>query len=71
MLEQFMKSCSLCEGPRLEQGKSERSPPPAEEGAAEETCDEQTTTPLPHPPVPLRGGGREFGSKIIPGRREG
>jgi len=32
----------------LEQGKSVRSPPPEEEGAAETTCDELTTTPLPH-----------------------
>ena len=41
----------------LEQGKSVRSPPPEEEGAAETMCDELTTAPFPHPPAPL--GGRE------------
>ena len=35
--------------PTLEQGKSVRSPPPEEEGAAETTCDELTTTPIPVP----------------------
>jgi len=39
----------------LEQGKSVRSPPPEEEGAAETTCDELTITPIPCPPAPLRG----------------
>jgi len=39
----------------LEQGKSVRSPLPEEEGAAETTCDELTTTPIPHPPVPFGG----------------
>ena len=39
--------------PTLEQGKSVRSPPPEEEGAAETTCDELTTTPIPRPPAPL------------------
>jgi len=34
----------------LEQGKSVRSPPPEEEGAAETTCDELTVTPIPRPP---------------------
>jgi len=33
----------------LEQGKSVRSPPPEEEGAAETTCDELTVTPIPCP----------------------
>ena len=39
---------------RLEQGKSEESYP-EEEGAAETTCDELTTTPIPHPPALLEG----------------
>ena len=39
----------------MEQGKSVRSPPPEEEGAAETTCDELTTTPIPRPPAPLGG----------------
>ncbi|GAB0186401.1 hypothetical protein GRJ2_001105400 [Grus japonensis] len=43
------------EEPTLEQGKRARSHPPEEEGAAETTCDELTTTPIPHPPVPLWG----------------
>jgi len=40
---------------RLEQGKSVRSPPPEEGGAAETTCDELTITPVPRPPVTLEG----------------
>jgi len=39
----------------LEQGKSVRSLPPEEEGVAETMCDELTVTPIPCPPVPLRG----------------
>jgi len=39
----------------LEQAKSEMSPTPKEEGAAETKCDELTLTPIPHSPVPLRG----------------
>jgi len=39
----------------LEQGKSVRSPPPEGEGAAETTCDELTTAPIPHLPEPLGG----------------
>jgi len=38
----------------LQQGRSVRSPPLAEEGAAE-TCDKLTVTPIPHPPMPLGG----------------
>lgn len=38
----------------LEQGKSVRSPAPEEEGTAE-TCDELTTTPIPHPLHHRRG----------------
>ena len=47
------KTVSHDKDPTLEQGKSVRSPPPEEEGAAETTGDELTTTPIPHPPVPL------------------
>jgi len=39
----------------LEQGQSVRSPPLEGQGAAETMCDELTVTPIPHPPVPLRG----------------
>jgi len=48
-----------------------RSRPHEKEGAAETTCDELTTTPIPHPPAPLGGGGREMGVKLSPRRREG
>jgi len=41
--------------PALKQGKSVRSHPPEEEGAAETTCDELFTTPIPCLPVLLRG----------------
>ena len=41
----------------LEQGNDERSPPPEDEEAAETMCAELTVTPIPRPPVPLRGGG--------------
>ncbi|KAM9590910.1 uncharacterized protein ACIBXB_005942 [Morphnus guianensis] len=42
-----------------------------EEGMAETICDELTTNHIPHPPVPLGGGGREFGSKVELGKKEG
>ena len=63
-LEQFVKNCSPWEGlttvcrgrdPTLEQGKSVRSPPPEEEGAAETTWDELTATHIPRLPAPLGG----------------
>jgi len=55
----------------LEQGQSVRSPPPEEKGAAETTCDELTVTPISCPPALLRGGEREMGVKLSPGRRRG
>ena len=56
----------------LDQGKSVRSPPPEEEGEAETMCDELTATPVPRPPVALRGKEVEdSGAKLSPGRREG
>ena len=56
----------------LEQGKSVRSPPPEEEGAAETTCDELTQTPIPRPPVLLRGEELErIRSKVKPGKKGG
>jgi len=39
----------------LEQGKSVRSPLPEEEGVAQTTCDELTTTPIARTLAPLRG----------------
>ncbi|KAK4821782.1 hypothetical protein QYF61_002198 [Mycteria americana] len=63
MLEQFVKNCSPWEGLTLEKflkdcllsvephaGAGEER---EEEGAAESTCDELTTTPISSPPVPL------------------
>ena len=47
-----------------------RSPPPEEEGAAETRCEEPTPTHIPCSPAPLRGGGREFGSGVEPGRKD-
>jgi len=41
--------------PMLEQGKSVRSPPPEEKGAAETRCDELTATPFPIPLCHLWG----------------
>ena len=55
----------------LEQGKSVMSPAPEEDEAAEITCDELTVNPIPHPPVPLGGLGREFGSEVVPGKKGG
>jgi len=53
----------------LEQGQSVRSPPPKEEGAAETTCDELTTAPIPRPPAPLRGRWERNGSEAEPGKK--
>ena len=55
----------------LEQGQSVSSPPPEEEGAAETMCDELTTTPIPRPPVLLRGEEVEAGSEVEPGNEGG
>jgi len=51
----------------LELGKSVRSPPSEQEGAAETTCNELTITPIPC----SGGGGKETRVKLSPGRREG
>ncbi|KAK4828526.1 hypothetical protein QYF61_026948 [Mycteria americana] len=54
----------------LKQGKSMRSPPPEEEGAAETPHYELTTTLIPHPPVLLRGKKEEkIRSKVKPGKK--
>jgi len=53
----------------LEQGQSVRSPPPEEKGAAETTCDELTTTPIPRPPAPLGGRRERNGSEVEPGKK--
>jgi len=82
MLEQFIKSCSLWEGLTLEKFMENSFPweglldetgeESEEEGAAETTCDELTTTPIPCPPVLLSGKEVEnSGVKLSPGRRGG
>ena len=55
----------------LEQGNDERSPPPEDKEVAETMCAELTTTPIPHPPVPLRGEEVEAGSEVEPGKMGG
>ena len=55
----------------LEQEKSVRSPPPAEEGAAQTTCDELTAAPNPHAPAALAGRRERNGSEVEPGKKGG
>jgi len=55
----------------LEQGKSVRSLPPEEEGAAEPTCDELTVTPILHTPAPLGGRRQRNGNEVEPGKKGG
>jgi len=55
----------------LEQGKSVRSPRPEEEGAAETTCDELTTDPIPRAPAPLGGMRERNGSEVVPRKKGG
>ena len=55
----------------LEQGKSVMSPSPEDDEAAEIMCDELTVNPIPRPPAPLGGGGREFGTEVVPGKKGG
>jgi len=49
---------------------SVRSPSPEEEGAAEITCDELTTTPISRAPALWKGDGREIGTEVEPGKME-
>ena len=66
------RTVSCGRDPTLEQGKSVRSPPSEEEGAAETTCDELTATSIPHPPCAAQGEEVEkSGMKLSWGRREG
>jgi len=45
--------------PRLDQGKSKRSPPPEGVGSAETMCDKLIPTPISYPLCPWEEGGRE------------
>lgn len=87
MLEQFMEGSrgkdshwkilwgtfSCGRGPTLEHGRSVRSPPHVEKGAAEAACDELTTALIPHHPALLGEGGqgREIVSKVPSGKKRG
>jgi len=71
-LENLGRTVSCERDLTVEQGKSVRCPPPEDEGAAEATCDELTTRPIPCPSVPLWGEEAEkSGVKLSLGRREG
>lgn len=54
--------------PMLVQGRSVRSLPTEEQGAAE-TRDDVTTAPIPHLPALLRGGRKEMRSEVNPRKK--
>ena len=54
-----------------EQGKSARSPPPEEEGAAETMCDELTQPPSPTPRAACGEEGEKIGRKAEPRKKGG
>jgi len=54
-LKQFVEDCLPWEGSHTEEGEECEESSPEEEGAAEITCDELTTTPIPCSPAPLGG----------------
>lgn len=56
--------------PVLEEGKSVRRPPCAEEGEAKATCDKLATVPIHIPLCHWRGEGRETGAEVESGKRE-
>jgi len=66
----FLKSCSLWEGLMVEPGKWKRSPPLWRKEWRRQCV---MNSPQPPFPVPLRSGGagREFGSKVKPGKKGG
>jgi len=79
MLEQVLKNCSPEEGPMLRKfvkdclpmlgphtGAEEDS---EEESLAKTTCDELTTTPIPHPPESLLGGSKKVSSEVQPEKK--
>jgi len=53
----------------LEPGKSVRSPPREEEGAAETTWDELIASPIPCPLSPLGGRRERNRSEVEPGKK--
>jgi len=64
---------TVCFGrdPMLEQGQRVRLLPPEEKGAAETTCDELTTAPIPRPPALLRGRRERNRSEAEPRKKGG
>lgn len=70
ILGQFTGDCHERE-PMLVQGRSVRSLPTEEEGAAETHDDDMTTAPIPHPPALLRGGRKEIRSEVEPRKKGG
>ena len=66
-LEKFKQSCLLWEGPYAGAGEECE-----EEGSAETTCDEMSTTTIFHHAVPLRGTEVEkIGSEAEPRKKGG
>jgi len=65
-LERFLDNCVLWLGPHPGAGEECE-----EEGAVETMCGELTATPILQHPVPLGGGGREFGSEVEPRKKGG
>lgn len=58
ILEKSWGDCLLWKGPHAGAGQERE-----EEGAAERTPDELSATPILCTPVPLKGGGGEFGNE--------
>ena len=67
----MLKDCTPCEGPQTGAGAECEESSPEEEGAAETTCGELTTTPVPRPPAPLRGRRERNGIEAEPGNKGG
>lgn len=65
-MEKFLEDCFPWEKPH--DGTGEEC---EEEGAAEMTYDELTTTPIPCPPAPLGEEAENLGVKWSPGSRNG
>jgi len=66
-----MDNCLPREGPHTGAGEECEEFCPEEEGVSEPMCDELTATPIPRPPVPLGGGGREMQSEVRPRKKGG
>jgi len=68
----LVKNCLPWAGPHAGAGAECEESSPEEEGVAETTCDELTTTHIPHPPAPLGGRrDRKIWSKVKHGKKRG